>query len=314
MIVYGATPAGIAAAVAAANNGNHTVALVEPLTMLGGMGAAGGLGLHDQQLSNLTVVTGLARTWCKLNGAAYGNPEELVNHPDMSVAASSFGIMLDDAKSVSPMLGCRVASASKVGTRVTGMEILCGLGAPRIINSSIVIDASYDADVMVAAGGISYTWGRESQAAFNESLAGAFLHQEPIESFDGTSVKATYDGNSSIIPYISDDPVPASGAADDRLMAFQYRACLTTDTSGRNAKVNFPKPPGYNRNDFLVLQRQINAVMADGRFPDGPPLDYFQVCEGGAELLHGVVTHIMFDCCCCSRTWVATVRLCFDQG
>jgi hypothetical protein len=46
VVVYGSTPAGIAAATAAGQLGLK-VALYEPLSMIGGMGAAGALGLHD---------------------------------------------------------------------------------------------------------------------------------------------------------------------------------------------------------------------------------------------------------------------------
>lgn len=58
VVVYGSTPGGIAAAIAASDGGRLRVALVEPLTALGGMGAAGGIALNDQQLSNLTMITG----------------------------------------------------------------------------------------------------------------------------------------------------------------------------------------------------------------------------------------------------------------
>jgi 2-polyprenyl-6-methoxyphenol hydroxylase-like FAD-dependent oxidoreductase len=46
VVVYGSSPAGIAAAVAAGRLGMK-VALLEPLKMIGGMGAAGNLALND---------------------------------------------------------------------------------------------------------------------------------------------------------------------------------------------------------------------------------------------------------------------------
>jgi flavin-dependent dehydrogenase len=46
VIVYGSSPAGIAAAVASGTLGLK-VALYEPLPMIGGMGAAGNLALND---------------------------------------------------------------------------------------------------------------------------------------------------------------------------------------------------------------------------------------------------------------------------
>lgn len=50
VLVYAANPAGIGAAIAAANGTSsqqHSVLLLEPLTALGGMGAAGGVGLMN---------------------------------------------------------------------------------------------------------------------------------------------------------------------------------------------------------------------------------------------------------------------------
>lgn len=47
VVVYGATPAGIAAAVVAANNTGLKVALLEPTPYIGGMAGPGGIGLRD---------------------------------------------------------------------------------------------------------------------------------------------------------------------------------------------------------------------------------------------------------------------------
>ena len=46
VVVYGSSPAGIAAATAAGELGLRT-AIFEPLAMIGGMGAAGFLALHE---------------------------------------------------------------------------------------------------------------------------------------------------------------------------------------------------------------------------------------------------------------------------
>ena len=69
VVVYGSTPAGIAAAVAAGALGMK-VALFEPLTMIGGMGAAGNLALNDG--GNDAEHTGLALNFTTLNAKHYG--------------------------------------------------------------------------------------------------------------------------------------------------------------------------------------------------------------------------------------------------
>jgi ribulose 1,5-bisphosphate synthetase/thiazole synthase len=47
VLAYGANAAGVAAAVTATNNGRYRVKVVEPLTMIGGMVAAGGVALMN---------------------------------------------------------------------------------------------------------------------------------------------------------------------------------------------------------------------------------------------------------------------------
>ena len=79
VVVYGSSPAGIAAATAAGTLGLK-VALFEPLKMIGGMGAAGNLALNDG--GTAAEKTGLARNFTLLNGAAYGLEGHQVPHSD----------------------------------------------------------------------------------------------------------------------------------------------------------------------------------------------------------------------------------------
>lgn len=282
-VVYSATPAGVAAAVAAAANGAHRVALVEPLANIGGMGAAGGLGLHDQQMANLTMVTGLARDWAERNARYYpGSDSELVHHPDMYVAEASFREMVADAKSVELLAGCRLESVRRDAARlraIAAITVLCseeseGGGGRRVeLAASLFVDASYDAEVVVGAGGVDTAWGRESRNTYGEPLAGAQYTQYGIESFDalGGAVSGTRpDG--TVLRYVERGAPPPEGTADDALMAFQHRACVTPDA---NNSVPFPAPPGYDPAHFALLQQQLDAAVATGLYPQGPPLDWF---------------------------------------
>ena len=262
VVVYGGTPAGIAAAITAANSGRNAVALIEPLTMIGGMGAAGGLGLHDQQMSNLTMITGLAKNWSLLNGAFYGSAS-LVNHPDMWVAEQSFLRMIANARTITTMLGCRLVDEYAVlksqADSLRSIDVMCNASQDRItIAGAAFIDASYDGEVLVAAG-VDYTYGRESVAQYNESLAGVrAAGNETMESFRGLKVRATF-ANGSVVPYVLPTPPAPIGTADEKLMAFQYRACLTTDS---NNSAPIGPPPGYDPESFVLLQRTIDAMMA----------------------------------------------------
>jgi len=103
LIVYGSTPAGIAAATAAAEL-NMSVGLYEPLPMIGGMGAAGNLALHDGGSG-----TGLALRFSMLNAEWY-NVSRPVAQPESFVANASFYKMLSTAGVKKIALDCRLPS------------------------------------------------------------------------------------------------------------------------------------------------------------------------------------------------------------
>jgi hypothetical protein len=72
---YGATPAGVAAAIVAANGTGLRVALIEASPRIGGMATAGGIGLRDTDNFDAMFNNGsIALKWATLNGAAYGVP------------------------------------------------------------------------------------------------------------------------------------------------------------------------------------------------------------------------------------------------
>jgi len=275
VVVYAANPAGIGAAIAAADNGTHKVALFEPLNMIGGMGAAGGVGLMNQGCG-LEGVTGLGRVWGLLNGAFYNGPinPPLNVFPDMWVAERSFWIMLNATPGVVVFPGCQLTAVRKNSTCLTEADFLCSDGTtPITAAASIFIDASYDGEVMVAAGGIDYAHGREGRSEFNESLAGVSLLDETNESFDrqNLSISAVFP-NGTLLPGISSSALPPAGTADDSLMAFAYFACVS-DSPGNS--IPYPRPNGYDPDKFALLQAQIDGVMQNGMYPNGPDLSYF---------------------------------------
>ena len=171
--VYGSSPAGIAAAVSAASL-NLSVALFEPLRMIGGMGAAGNLALNDGGVQ--AERTGLARRFSLLNGVHYyGNEtDQQVPHPESFVANASFYHMLEDAKVKRIQLDCHLLTVQVNPTDpqfIASITLSCQPNRP--VSAKVFIDTSYDGDIMVAAGNIDYTFGREATTQYNETLAGA---------------------------------------------------------------------------------------------------------------------------------------------
>ena len=258
MLVYGASSAGVAAAITASSNGTR-VALVEPLAVAGGMLSAGGLYLQDQLHSGYSrfLVSGVARSWAERVRAHYNSSEDVLT-PDAYVAQAAVDAMLAAQPSITVLTGCSLVGATRAGATLTAVALDC-LPAP--LSASIFIDASTTGDLMVAAG-VPHALGRESRATYGESLAGVLgLGGGDGEGAFPWPVPAAGPGG-SLLPGVSPAALPPVGAADGGLMAFGHRACITTDAATR---VPFPPPPGYNRSDHALLQEVVAAAAAAGR-------------------------------------------------
>ena len=146
VVVYGSSPAGIAASVAAGLQGLK-VALFEPLPMIGGMGAAGNLALNDGGMG--AERTGLALNFSLRNGEHYypGQHKE-VPHPESFVAEASFYAMLKDAGVETVKVDCRALSATttKDGTGVSRVQSISVHCLKDPVTATVFIDASYDGE------------------------------------------------------------------------------------------------------------------------------------------------------------------------
>lgn len=251
VVVYGSSPAGIAAATAAGHLGMK-VAVLEPLKMLGGMGAAGNLALNDG--GNDAEHTGLALNFTLLNGQYY-NVSGQVSHPEAFVAEMTFRKMLLAAGVGTVKVDCHLlgATAGKIGSasKVESIRVAC---QPDPITATVFIDASYDGEIMVAVGDVAHTAGREAISQYNESYAGA-----RAPSWGGVSGPRNVSAlgpDGKIIKYVQNiSELAKPGEADDALMAFQHRMCISGDAD----RVKWPKPEGYDAQDFLLIQRALEA-------------------------------------------------------
>ena len=268
VVVYGSSPAGVAAATAAGTLGLK-VALYEPLGMLGGMAGAGFLALHD---GGMDAVSGLARTFTMLNGVYY-NTTEPVQQPESFVSNDSFYRMLTTAGVDHVRLDCRVMNAtttmasSESPSKLASMSVFC---EEEPVTATVFIDASYDGDLMVAAKNIPYTSGRESIATYNESLAGARV-PGTNKDLGPRTIDALAPDGASFIKYVQNvSTLPAAGEADDALMAFQHRLCV----AGRENAVPWPKPEGYDPADLCVgITASMTACrVCAPRIGSSPPL------------------------------------------
>ncbi len=218
VLVYGGTPAGISAAVAAARHGKK-VTLAEPMYFVGGM-MAGGLTKTD--IGNRDTIGGISGEFfarvLKHYQKAYGADSEQVKAThegaffEPKVAAEIFREMLAEA-GVTVLLKHELASAAIGGKKLSSITLLDAASKEKsVFTAKVFIDASYEGDLL-AATGVPYRVGREASAEFGESLAG-----------------------------MTEGPAEYLGKGDHRVQSFNMRSTLTNRP---DILVPVPKPAEY---------------------------------------------------------------------
>ena len=271
LIVYGATPAGFAAAVAAKNaSTDNKVLLLEPTGYVGGMASPGGIGLRDSSHDELRS-SGSQYQWGMLNAEYYGVSKP-VWQPDHWVGQQTFLKMLKEVgvelrlntNFVEGREGVRTAIGTDKLRRITEIQLESG----EWLQCKYVIDASYEGELMAATENVNYTFGRESKYMYNESFAGVTSgsigqFEFPVNPYVDTSDSAT------LLKWVQGGPDPRTklGKGDGNLMAYSFRACLTKNTSNM---APFEKPEGYDPIDFELQRRLLQTEIAHGKTPSLP--------------------------------------------
>jgi hypothetical protein len=242
VVVYGGTAGGVITAVSAARQGLR-VALLEPRDHLGGM-VSGGLGWTD--FGKKEVIGGYSLEYYERAGKKYGVPIQWTLEP--RVAEDIFKEWVKEA-GVEVFYRHRLrekTGVKKDGSRVTAITLENGA----TFSGAIFADATYEGDLMAQAG-VSYTWGREGEAEFGESLAGV-RDRTPKHQFQVQIRPAGADGK--FMPEISREKKAAAGSADKKVQAYNFRLCMTKVPENR---VLFPKPAGYQASRFALLARML---------------------------------------------------------
>lgn len=258
VVVYGGTAGGVIAAVAAAREDLKT-ALLEPTRHVGGM-VSGGLSYTDY--GKKEVIGGYALEFYYRVGrhyqiGRYGHEVAWLHEPH--VAEEVFRGMLQEA-GVTLFEGHRLREKGAVKkTGATLAEISTDNG--QTFSANVFIDSSYEGDLMAQAG-ISYTWGRESSAQYDESLAGV-RGKTPYHQF--LVNVSPYDAAGKLLPEISADKAGPPGSADKKVQAYNFRMCFC-DVPGN--QVPFRKPAAYNPRRYELLARLLQTrTRAEGRVP-----------------------------------------------
>ncbi len=247
VIVYGATPGGFCAAIAAAREG-ASVILLEPTAHIGGVNT-GGLCFSDSNQTVRSTVMGLFDEWHTRVAKDYQqrgvtlpykvsvkDNEKWTYEPH--VAAKITREMLDEA-GVKVLAKRVLKSVTKDGTRITKLVTSGGE-----FTGKTFIDATYEGDLMAAAG-VSWTIGREGKKEFGESLAGKHYSKAKM-SISGLGT----DGRP--LPLVTTTDAGPDDEGDRNVMVYSFRLCVTKDAANR---APFPKPANYDPARFEVVRR-----------------------------------------------------------
>ena len=277
-VIYGATPAGITAAVAADRAG-VSVILLEHGEHIGGM-MASGLGATD--VGDRTTIGGLSHEVFARISAKY----QLTNifHFEPHVAAEVFQEMLGETK-VRVFTGHTVDSVERDHARITLLRCIDG----SVFAAKTFVDATYEGDLLALAG-VHYTIGREARSAYGESLAGIQDVHQLDHVLDATNLVKQFhraagysslmkpsiswyqarvgylnshqwpvavdgrDGHGQPLVGVTAEPLGTPGAGDRRFMAYNYRLCLTQNETNRIAIM---PPENYRAADYELLARYL---------------------------------------------------------
>ena len=269
VIVYGGSSAGVIAATQAAVMGKSTLLIAET-QHLGGM-TASGLGIAD--VGDPATIGGLAQAFYSYThryystatekNAAPAQPEEvaLANaatgtgamqfQHEPHAAEAVFTAMLRGA-GATWVLGERLDRRSgvvRVGNRIVQIRLKSG----RTFGARIFIDATYEGDLLAAAG-VPYRIGRESRAAFGESLAGVQRNPDLRGEVDPFRLPA--QPGSGLLPGVAPVAPDADGTGDTRVQQYNFRLCLTNAPANR---LPITRPATYDRSNYELLARNLQS-------------------------------------------------------
>jgi len=267
VIVYGGTSAGVAAAVEASRLG-MSVILVGPDIHLGGLSSSG-LGWTDSGRKD--VIGGLAREFYQRIKIQYDQAEnwKFENQKDSRhyspdrdavwvfephIAETVFEQMVkeENIPVYRDQWLDRSDGVSKEKGRIKMIRMLSG----ETYRGKMFVDATYEGDLMAAAG-ISYTTGRESNLQYGESLNGVNTKNANYHQFelDVDPYRIPGEPNSGLLPKIHNDGPGSEGSGDHRIQAYCFRLCLTKEPDNL---VPFPKPADYDPLQYELLARYLD--------------------------------------------------------
>lgn len=275
VVIYGGTPAAITAAIQARKMG-RSVVIVCPEKHIGGM-TVSGLGWTDS--GRKEVIGGLAREFYHRIYQHYQSPDAWGLQPRENLgSAEQRARLIDDKQQTMWIFEPHVAEqvfeswikehgievirdawldrskgVTKQGSRIQSIRTLDG----RTFAGKVFLDATYEGDLMAAAG-VRYAVGRESNQEFGETLNGVQTRSATGHQFPkGVSpYRVPDDPASGLLPLIHDGEPGEEGQGDQRIQAYNFRMCLTNVPQNR---VPFMRPAKYDADRYELLLRTLQA-------------------------------------------------------
>ncbi|WP_274308243.1 FAD-dependent oxidoreductase [Solibacillus daqui] len=244
VLIYGATPAGITAAITLKKQG-FDVRIAECSRFIGGM-TTSGLGATD--LGAEDALGGLAKQFYEEIAAHY-QVEKCVRF-EPHVAEGIFKKWLTEFK-IDVQTEQFIESVVKEHQAIHQITMTDGT----TYEAKQFIDASYEGDLLAHAK-VSYIVGREASIVYKEIYNGVQFgtQHHKFESYIDP-YQEEGNPNSGLLYGIANEQVTElNGAGDKRIQAYNFRICLT-----KNNKVPIPKPNGYNRSHYELLLRYLQA-------------------------------------------------------
>lgn len=270
VVVYGATPAGVAAALGAAENPELRVLLVEPTLRIGGMTTN---GLSHTDFRTFEGLSGTFLEFTKRVEAHYqplGQETFRGTFSEPKVNLQVFEAMLAERPNIMLKRGHAVESKVYVSQRRLVEVDFNGKSESFRTRAKIYIDATYEGDLMARAG-VPYAVGREGKLEYGETLA----PDEPDDQLQGYNFRFCMTNNAANrVPVVA----PAGYQRED------FLPLVTLLNEGKFNKV-FDYPTGclykaqtpalpfdkYDINDVSKGLVRLSLPGSNNGWPDGTP-------------------------------------------
>ncbi len=256
VVVYGATPGGFSAAIAAAREGGSVI-LLETTTHIGGL-STGGLSHCDSNQMVRSTLMGLFDEW---------HTRIVKDYTDRGLPAPYQPQIKDHALwTFEPHVALRVTQKM---LEQSGVKVLVDQGLPRVekegariralitrkdtYEAKVFIDGTYEGDLMAAAK-VDWTTGREGRKEYGESYAGKQYPKKTM-SING------FDDQGKPLPLITSMERGNQEEGDAFMMTYSFRLCLTRDPKNF---IPLTKPKHYDPARFELARRALKAKQTVG--------------------------------------------------